>query len=242
MASLGRLSATVAHELNNPLAGIVNYARLVERDLRDTDLDPSARDEMLRCVDLIRREAARSGDIVRNLLLFAKPSSGGRGPVNIGDVLERAVMLVRHHVEVHKIELTFDGAPGRDRLNCDPDQIQQAVVALMINAVEAMPDGGTLAIRVLPGDDELRLEVEDSGVGIPEQVLPHIFEPFYSTKEGTSGLGLGLSVVYGIVRSHQGAVDVVSRPGEGTRITLTLPRDPSRKETPTDRPAAREVR
>jgi two-component system NtrC family sensor kinase len=241
MASLGRLSATVAHELNNPLAGIVNYARLVERDLRENDVAPEARDEMLRCIELIRREAARSGDIVRNLLLFAKPSSGGRGPVNVGDVLERAVMLVRHHVEVHRIELTFEGAPGRDRLTCDPDQIQQAVVALMINAVEAMPDGGTLAIRVLPDDDDVRLEIEDSGVGIPDQVLPHIFEPFYSTKEGTSGLGLGLSVVYGIVRGHQGTVDVVSRPGEGTRITLTLPRDPSRKETPTDRPAVWEA-
>ena len=241
MASLGRLSATVAHELNNPLAGIVNYARLVERDLRETDLDPEPRDEMLRCVDLIRREASRSGDIVRNLLLFARPSSGGRGPVNLGDVIERAVMLIRHHVEVHRIELTVENAPGRDRLNCDADQIQQAVVALMINAVEAMPDGGTVVIRVVPGDDELQLEVEDSGIGIPERILPHIFEPFYSTKEGTSGLGLGLSVVYGIVRGHQGTVDVVSRPGEGTRISLTLPRDPSRRETPTDRPATRET-
>jgi len=230
MASLGRLAATVAHELNNPLAGIVNYARLIERDLRDTDLPADRRDELLRCVDLVRREAARSGDIVRNLLLFARPATGGRVASDPNEILDRAVMLVRHHVEMHRIELTVEHSDAGAPLLCDPSQIQQALVALMINAVEAMPDGGRMTVRARDAavEDAVLLSVEDTGIGIPEEILPRIFEPFFSTKEGTNGLGLGLAVVYGIVRGHHGRVDVDTRPGRGTRFTLRLPRDPER--------------
>jgi two-component system NtrC family sensor kinase len=229
MASLGRLAATVAHELNNPLAGIVNYARLIERDLRDHDLDDDRREELLQSIELVRREAARSGDIVRNLLLFARPSTGGRTACDPNLLLDRAVMLVRHHFEVHRIELDVGGAQDIRPLNCDPDQIQQALVALLINAVEAMPEGGRLSLAVRPlADDAIAFDIEDTGTGIPEEVLPHIFEPFFSTKDGVHGLGLGLAVVYGIVRAHGGDINVDSHAGSGTRFTVRLPLDARR--------------
>lgn len=227
MASLGRLAATVAHELNNPLAGIVNYARLIERDLREAKLDDEVREEVLQSIELVRREASRSGDIVRNLLLFARPSTGGRTECDPNVLLDRAIMLVRHHVEVHSIRLVVRKDPEIRPFNCDPDQIQQAIVALLINAVEAMPDGGELTVTVREDpNDAVGIVVQDNGVGIPEEVLPHIFEPFFSTKDGVHGLGLGLAVVYGIVRAHGGEIDVESRAGNGTRFTIGLPRDP----------------
>jgi len=120
----------------------------------------------------------------------------------------------------------------------DPDQIEQALVALFVNAIEAMPHGGTLAVRADLRPDEFTLAVEDTGVGIPREVLPRIFEPFFSTKEGTSGVGLGLAVVHGIVQRHGGRIDVESSPGAGTRFTITLPRRQEHERSPAARSAA----
>lgn len=224
MASLGKLAATVAHELNNPLAGILNYTRLVERDLSGLELPDDARTEIERCLGLVRRETQRSGDIVRSLLLFAKPSGGAFVPCALDQIVDRALMLVRHHAEVHQVRIEHQPAGAGGSAQCDPDQIQQALVALCVNAIEAMPHGGILAVRADLRADEFTLAVEDTGVGIPADVLPRIFEPFFSTKEGTSGVGLGLAVVHGIVQRHGGRIDVESSPGAGTRFSIVLPR------------------
>jgi len=238
MASLGKLAATVAHELNNPLAGILNYARLVERDVAGLDIDPERRTEIERCLGLVRREAQRSGDIVRSLLLFAKPAGGAFVVSGIDKVVERALMLVRHHAEVHQVRIERQEAGSAATAQFDPDQIEQALVALFVNAIEAMPHGGTLAVRADLRPDEFTLAVEDTGVGIPREVLPRIFEPFFSTKEGTSGVGLGLAVVHGIVQRHGGRIDVESSPGAGTRFTITLPRRQEHERSPAARSAA----
>lgn len=224
MASLGRLAATVAHELNNPLAGIQSYAKLVERSLRELPLPDDQRTELTRYVGAIQREAARSGDIVRNLLAFARQSGGQLSEQRLAPILERALLLVRHSLQMSQVQIEAPPIAGDDRLWCDGDQIQQALVALLVNAVEAMPQGGKLRVEVEPRPDSLALAISDTGCGIPPDVLPHIFEPFVSSKDRTEGVGLGLAVVYGIVQRHGGEIEVDSSPGSGTTFRIELPR------------------
>jgi two-component system NtrC family sensor kinase len=227
MASLGKLSATVAHELNNPLAGILNYAKLTERTIVESEGTPLPRDELRRYLQLIQKEAGRSGDIVRNLLAFARRSGAEFARHSLNGIIERSTMLVRHHLEMASIRLETVPLEGDDHLICDADQVQQALIALLVNAVEAMDEGGTLTVAAVGDDDQVRLTVRDTGVGIPESDLPHIFEPFFSSKEQTDGAGLGLAVVYGIVQRHGGKIDVQSDVGVGTAFTLVLPRLPA---------------
>jgi len=230
MASLGKLSATVAHELNNPLGGILTYARLVERELREQPVDPAARPELERYLGVIQKECARCGDIVKNLLLFARQRGADMAPLDVHEVVDRALLLVRHHLEIRGIQARVERGADDGRLVGDAAQLEQALLALLVNAVEAMDvpgqDGGELTVRTTGTADWLQIDVADTGVGIPPDVLPQIFEPFFSTKHEESGVGLGLAVVYGIVRRHGGSIDVESTAGQGTTFHLRLPRRP----------------
>ena len=232
MASLGKLAATVAHELNNPLGGILNYAKLVERVVRDETLDEAGKREIQHYLTAIQQESRRSGDIVRNLLLFARPSQASFAPVHLAQIIERSLLLVQHRMAMASITCEYQPATGDDMLTCDPDQIQQVLVALLVNAIEAMEDGGDLHVVVTPASDTIGLVISDTGVGIPEDAIGHIFEPFFSTKDKESGVGLGLAVVYGIVTGHRGTIDVASDPGKGTTFTVRLPRSPKPPESP----------
>jgi two-component system NtrC family sensor kinase len=224
MASLGKLAATVAHELNNPLAGILNYAKLVDRTVQETgDVLPN-RDELTRYLGLIQKEADRSGVIVRNLLTFARPSNIERALHSLNSILERCVMLVNHHIEISDVELDVSYLEGDDKLVCDAYQLEQAIVALLVNGLEAMPDGGTLRISAEPLGNSIEMTISDTGVGIPEDVLPHIFEPFYSSKDRPEMSGMGLAVVYGIIHHHGGQIAVDSHVGRGTDFRIVLPR------------------
>jgi two-component system NtrC family sensor kinase len=234
MASLGKLAATVAHELNNPLGGILNYAKLVERVVRDETLDEAGKREIQHYLTAIQQESRRSGDIVRNLLLFARPSQASFAPVHLSQIIERSLLLVQHRMAMASITCAYQPATADDMLTCDPDQIQQVLVALLVNAIEAMEDGGDLHVTVTPAGDTLELVISDTGIGIPEDAIGHIFEPFFSTKDKESGVGLGLAVVYGIVTGHRGTIDVTSDPGKGTTFTIRLPRSskpPESKES-----------
>ena len=226
MASLGKLSATVAHELNNPLSGVLTYARLVERELADQPLDSQVRAELERYMHLVQRECVRCGDIVQNLLAFARRTPGETASVDLGDVVDRSVMLVRHHLEIRGITLQTRIAEGSTTIEADAGQLQQALVALLVNAVEAMPEGGELHVTLAPEKHGVVIDIHDTGVGIPPDVLPQIFEPFFSTKGDESGVGLGLAVVYGIVHRHGGSIEVESDPGVGTVFHVRLPRIP----------------
>lgn len=224
MASLGKLAATVAHELNNPLAGILNYAKLVDRTVQETGDALPNRDELTRYLGLIQKEADRSGVIVRNLLTFARPSNIEHALHSLNSILERCVMLVNHHIQISDVELDVSYLEGDDKLVCDAYQLEQAIVALLVNGLEAMPDGGTLRISAEPLGNSIEMTISDTGVGIPEDVLPHIFEPFYSSKDRPEMSGMGLAVVYGIIHHHGGQIAVDSHVGRGTDFRIVLPR------------------
>lgn len=226
MASLGKLAASVAHELNNPLAGILAYARLLERRVRAGPLSEEKTREALADLNLIARETERCGQIVRNLLLFSRREASDVSVVPLGPVVERASRLIAHHMDMARVRFAASVEPDDLRVVGDEDQLQQALVALFVNAVEAMPDGGALTVTARASEDgaEARIAVADTGVGIPAGDLPHIFEPFFSTKAAGQGTGLGLSIVYGIVERHSGTLTVNSEPGRGTTFTITLPR------------------
>ncbi|HSG08510.1 MAG TPA: ATP-binding protein [Longimicrobiales bacterium] len=226
MASLGKLSATVAHEINNPISGVLTYARLVERELDEQPVSEDFRAKVGRYLNLIQRECMRCGEIVQNLLVFARGSGSEMHTVDVNEIVGRSLMLVRHHLEMRSIHLDATLLDGDPSLVADAGQLEQALVALCVNAVEAMENGGTLTVTLRGDSDTVCIDIADTGVGIPEEVLPLIFEPFFSTKEDERGVGLGLAVVYGIVHRHGGSIDVRSEIGKGTTFHLCLRRAP----------------
>ncbi|MDT8436452.1 MAG: ATP-binding protein [Gemmatimonadota bacterium] len=226
-SSLGKMAATVAHELNNPLSGILTCARLVARRVERQMPQGEDRERTLENLELIRSECLRCGKIVRDLLTYARGGSGDFEPRALHDLVHHAVDLMGHHMELGQVRLETDLRLDDDAVVCDGDQVVQALLALMINAVEAMPGGGTLTLSTAPDPedrDRALLRVADTGPGIPDEVRDRIFDPFFSTKKETKGVGLGLAVVSGIVRRHGGEITVDSRRGEGTAFTLRLPR------------------
>ncbi|MBI4872432.1 MAG: HAMP domain-containing protein [Candidatus Riflebacteria bacterium] len=228
MASLGKLAATVAHELNNPLAGILNYAKLVDRQLKGEQLPDESRKELGHFVELIQRESVRCGGIVRNLLSFARQSSTATAPAHLDEIVQRSLMLLKHKLELAEIKLETALLGTDDELICDAGQIQQALIALMMNAVEAMNGvpSGVLGVRLRSEGDRIEIAISDTGVGIAADKLDQIFEPFYSTKGEEGGVGLGLAVVYGVMRSHGYDIAVESQAGKGTTFRLRLTRQP----------------
>jgi len=243
MTSLGKLSASVAHELNNPLAGIATYARLLRRRREEAvaaghPVTPGEDTE--RILKLMEDEALRCGGIVRNLLLFSKKSNVRLAPSDLTPIADRCALLVRHQAELAGVALEVAVPPTLPQVECDAAQIQQALLALVINAIEATPEGGrvTISAAANPAGNEVTFAVEDTGHGIPADVLPHVFEPFFSTKEEAAGVGLGLAIVYGIVQRHHGRIDASSRPGAGARFTIELPtRQPQEPDGAGGRPS-----
>ncbi|MCF8063362.1 MAG: response regulator [Deltaproteobacteria bacterium] len=226
MMSLGRLAASVVHEINNPLSGILNYARLMKRILERGRLTEEQIGKFRGYLDLVESETGRCSGIVSSLLSFSRRSRPEFTTVDVNGLLERSVLLSRHKMELQEIELKVDVPGDLPAVQGDPSQLQQCMINLIFNAIDAMPHGGRLTIRAAHDQAEGRLvvTVEDTGTGIDPASLPHIFEPFFTTKQEGYGVGLGLSTVYGIVERHHGAVEVESRPGGGrTVFTIRLP-------------------
>jgi two-component system NtrC family sensor kinase len=223
MASIGKLAATVAHEINNPLFGILTYARLVLRELLKHDMP--GRDDMAEQMQTIERESRRCGELVKSLLTFSRQAPSIREPNDLNTVVHRAVVLVQHKLAVQNIELVEKLGADVPPVLCDANQMQQVVLVLMVNASEAMPKGGRLEVSTeFDGRAEQGVvRVKDSGCGIPADVLPHIFDPFFTTKEDQNRTGLGLAVAHSIVEQHAGDITVDSTPGMGTEFRVALP-------------------
>ncbi len=223
MASIGKLAATVAHEINNPLFGILTYARLVLRELLKHEIP--GRDELVEQLEIIERESKRCGDLVKNLLTFGRQAPSHRESNDVNTVIDRAVALVKHKLDLQGIELKANLEAELPPMDCDANQIQQAILVLLVNASEAMGKGGTIEVSSSfePKTEKVLLRVKDNGSGIPSDVLPHIFDPFFTTKEDQLRTGLGLAVAHSIVEQHAGEISVRSTPGEGTEFTVMLP-------------------
>jgi two-component system NtrC family sensor kinase len=241
MASLGKLAAVVAHEINNPLAGIRTYARLLRRQLKEAGGAPPPSEQLKetdRILEMVDSESGRCGDIVRNLLAFSRQSGARFAEEDLGAVVERCRMLLRHQAEMLNVTLETAVDPDLPKVVCDTGQVQQMILALAMNALEATPAEGRVSIEARREGDGVRLVVADTGGGIPQEHLDRIFEPFFTTKEAGKGVGLGLAVVYGIVTRHHARIDVASSPGRGTAFTIRLPaRQPDSGATP-EGPAA----
>jgi two-component system NtrC family sensor kinase len=227
MASLGKLAAVVAHEITNPLAGIRTSARLLRRRLAGTAAPdappPPADQETDRILQVVDAEAGRCGEIVRNMLLFSRTPEARFAPEDIAPVLERCRVLLRHQAELLGVDLALEVTPDLPPVVCDASQIEQMVLALVMNALEATPSGGRVVVAARRDGDEIALAVSDTGCGIPAESQSRIFEPFFTTKEAGKGVGLGLAVVYGIVTRHHGRIDVRSTVGSGSVFTIHLP-------------------
>jgi len=223
MASLGKLAATVAHELNNPLFGILTYARLANKQVRKSELSPDERERLTDKLNVIERESRRSGDIVRNLLAFARQAPHKVAAYDLNIIIERAAAVVRHRLELQGVALDLQLDREVPSIICDEGQIQQILLVLLVNAIEAMPGGGSLTVSSRLSEDRVLLAVKDTGAGIPAEAMPHIFEPFFTTKAETNGSGLGLAIAHGIVAQHGGDITVNSGPGKGTEFIIALP-------------------
>ena len=228
MASLGKLAAVVAHEINNPLAGILTYSKLVSR-LVDKGLENEARRREAK-TDLqeIEGESRRCGTIVKNLLTFARQAPLNPQKNDLAEVVDRCLLLVGHQCDLQQVDVESHLDPKTPLICCDAGQIQQVLLALLMNAVEAMPQGGRLKVETVYHAErrEAQIMVSDDGMGIPEDVLAHIFEPFFTTKAEGKGVGLGLAIAFGIVQQHGGNIEVSSTAQKGTTFTVTLPEEP----------------
>jgi len=226
LASLGRLVASVCHEINNPIASIVTFNKLILAYIREGTLPEKGVDDFDRYLDLSVKEAMRCGEIVKNLLTFARQNSVEAREIDLNKLVDTIMLLTSHQFEQGKIAYDVDLPDAPLVAWGDHAQIQQSLMNLVFNAIDSMPEGGYLMIAggINTNEDMVWLTVTDTGHGIEADDLPRIFEPFYSTKLDGKGVGLGLSMVYGIIREHNGIITVDSKLGTGTVFKLKLPR------------------
>ena len=224
MASMGELSAMVAHEINNPLSGILSYAKVSSKYLSRENIDAETLESVKQNLNFISNETKRCGNIVKSLLVFARKTSGDFKEEHLNTIIDNSIKVIDHSVEMKELALVKELDQEDDVIQCDAGGIQQVLVALIVNSIEATSRGGKITIKTdcHSEKERIRIMVTDEGQGIPDDVLPHIFEPLFSTKAKSTGLGL--SMVYGIVEQHAGVIDVRSKVGEGTTFTITLPR------------------
>lgn len=224
LAAVGRLAAGVVHEINNPLATISACAESLEARVDEGVFQDSPEVEDLReYLGLIRSEAFRCKAITNGLLDFSRVRTSNRLMIDVADLIRSSANLISHQRRGSAIEIEFDIDPELPLINADGGQIQQAIIALATNAIDAMPDGGTLTFRSKGLGNRISIEVQDSGIGISPENLSKVFEPFFTTKEVGKGTGLGLAVCYGIITEHGGRLGVRSNLGVGTTFTIYLP-------------------
>ena len=227
MAAVGQLGAGVAHELNNPLGGILGYAQFVLDKFRRPNFSIDDFKSCQKYIESIERESTRCKGIVQNLLKFSRrPISVKPEPVDIAQAIEETLSITGHQLKLKNINLITDIKPDLAKVVGIVNQLQQVFTNFILNAQQAMPDGGQLKIsaeNIKATPNQVKIEFADTGCGIPPEDLQRIFEPFFTTKQKEKGTGLGLSVSYQSIQDHKGTIAVNSQVGKGTTFTVILP-------------------
>lgn len=225
LSSLGKLAATIAHEINNPLAGVLNYVRLMIKLLKRNRMSQDVLKDISEYLNIIESEIARCGDIVKDLLAFARRTKITMESNSIEDIINKTLTLISHELEMKEIQVKKIIEPNLPKIKCDFKQIQQVLLNLVYNASEAMKKGGVLTIMASGAKETeplLKITVADTGKGIAKKDKDKIFDPFFTTKKEGKGVGLGLSVVYGIIAKHNGKISVESD-SKGSTFVVHLP-------------------
>ncbi|MBU0970351.1 MAG: PAS domain-containing protein [Proteobacteria bacterium] len=229
MSSLGKLASSVVHEINNPVAGVLNLVLLSKRILKEDQINQGELDLFLQYLDLMETETRRISRIISNLLVFSRQSKIEVVKFDLNELIEQTLILNSNLLKINRIRVIESLEHNLPLVRGSEDQIQQVCMNLISNAIESMSgrEKKQLTIKTFRKDREkaVGFEIGDTGTGIPQEVIPKIFEPFFTTKRKGKGVGLGLSVVYGIIEEHGGSVYVDSTPGKGTRFLITLYRE-----------------
>ncbi|MCK4683092.1 PAS domain-containing protein [Candidatus Bipolaricaulota bacterium] len=243
MASLGQIAAGVAHEINNPISGIMVYLHTLATDLENDRFD---RKQALTFLTDSKYELTRCSKIIKSLLDFSRQSRPMLAPVDLGSILDETFSILGHRAKLQDIKVVQHIDPGLPRIQADMDQLKQVFFNLILNAIQAMPKGGRLTIHATQVDDKegltkspesVRIDIKDTGCGIAEENIGKLFTPFFTTKEKGEGVGLGLAVAYGIIKRHGGDIRVMSSKGKGTTFSIFLGREEGRKKEDDSRDA-----
>jgi two-component system NtrC family sensor kinase len=216
LAAMGRLTSQIAHELNNPIYGIMNTLELLK-----TEIPPESKRR--RILELSLSETERLSEMLRNMLSFSKPEEETRKKINVNELLEGILLMMEKQMKEANVKVVTRFKPEIPEIMASTNQMRQVILNLFKNAKEAMPRGGTLTVRTEKEDTKVLIRIQDTGAGIPEEIRNKIFEAFFTTKQKVKGVGLGLSVCYGIIKDHGGEIRVDSKEGRGTTFTISLP-------------------
>jgi len=220
LTSLGQLAASIAHEVNNPLSGVLLYTQLLAKKIRGGNIPQEV---ALDHLSKMEAELMRSTKLIRNLLDFARQSPPAFRQVNLNDVVSQALDLAAHSAELQRVQILKELDPSLPNLIADFDQLYQVCTNLILNAIQAMSQGGKLTLRTSVSNGHLKIEVQDTGCGISPENMRKLFTPFFTTKGEVKGVGLGLAISYGIIQRHHGRIEVQSKEGEGSTFTIYLP-------------------
>lgn len=216
LAAMGKLTSQIAHEINNPLYGIMNTLELLK-----TEVPPDNRKRKL--LDMSLSETVRLADMLKKMLSFSKPDQEEKQPIDMNTIIEELLMLHEKQLQEHSIKIKSSLSKGMDRAYASKNQMRQVFLNMIANARDAMIDGGVMTFETLQKNDGIIIRISDTGHGINEEHISKIFESFFTTKDSVKGVGLGLSVCYGFIKEHGGDIKVESSPGIGTTFTITLP-------------------
>ena len=216
LAAMGRLTSQIAHELNNPLYGIMNTLELMK-----TEISPDNKRRKL--LDMALSEIVRLSELLRKMLTFSKPDQKEKQPVDINTILDEILLLHTKQFRENDIVISTDLSEGLPMVHASKNQLRQVFLNIFNNAGDAMPNGGTLTVTTRSGDQEIFIEIVDTGTGIKEENIHKVFDAFFTTKSSVKGVGLGLSVCYGFIIEHGGDIKVESTEGSGAKFIITLP-------------------
>ena len=228
LASVGRLAAEIAHEMNNPLTSVMTFSKLVNSILQQEPFPAHRSPELKKYMSYLQGETERCANISRNLLDFSRQSEIEIRENDIHEILDKTLTILQHRAGLDEIEILTSYATELPLSSCDFKRLQQAFINILWNAIEAMPNGGVLTVSTALDQKQsmIVVQISDTGVGIQEEDVERVFEPFFTTKGEGKGVGLGLSVAYGIIRQHQGEIQIQSRMKEGTEFTIHIPAGP----------------